>query len=358
MPIGAGARPGSPMRGHPAPRFPNGIHCRDYTRHVRVDAAGRPCAQVLVIPGHRVRMSVKAADDALDFDFRRRVIRPDLDSNYCRRPGIYLHEVLENLGDSRAILLNGNNIGYWGNQYVIDDEELVYKPKGALFDDGRLHAHATGDHTFFVDWRRSTHRFEIADVNLVGWKNPGDSDVNIQPVSKHVPPCGISGFPLLRRGRPVWHEYGEAAWDPGLLFDLGALRRGDKYPEIRAYVRRLLDEGAPLAHHPMTVVGLNRHHDIVLLVVERTAYSPGMTVARAADLLVTRFDVRDAIVLGAAGDTQLATTEEGFLITPFIADYAQSAARPVPPHMLCAQLFGASVWARPVPSYVLLQIND
>jgi hypothetical protein len=359
MPIEAGARAGLPVRRRPASPFADEVLCGGYTRHVRRDGSGRPTAQILVIPGHRVQMSVKAADDALDFDFRRRVIRPDLGPDYCRRPGIYLHEVLESLRDSRVILLNGNNVGYWGNQFVIDNGRLVYKPKGPLFDDGRLHAHATGDHAFFVDSQRSPHRYQIVDVKLFGRpKDLGDSGVELEVVARHVPPYGISGFPLLRKGRAVWREHGEYAWDPGLLFDLGALRRGDKYPEIRAYVRRLLDEGAPLAHHPMTVVGLNRDHDIVLLVVERTAYSPGMTVARAADLLATRFDVRDAIVLGAAGDTQLATTEEGFLITPFIADYAQSAARAVPPHLLSAQLSGVSVWARPVPSYVLLQITD
>ena len=80
----------------------------------------------------------------------------------------------------------------------------------------------------------------------------------------------------------------------------------------------------------MTVIGLDSDGDVVLLVVEKSHRSRGITVAEAARLLRRRFDVRDAIVLGAAGDSQLATTAEGFLTVPFVADYARSAARPSP----------------------------
>ncbi len=58
-------------------------------------------------------------------------------------------------------------------------------------------------------------------------------------------------------------------------------------------------------------------------------------------------------MLGAAGDSQLATTAEGFLTVPFVADYARSAARPVPDDLLCDELKGQPAHARPVPCYVL-----
>ena len=82
-----------------------------------------------------------------------------------------------------------------------------------------------------------------------------------------------------------------------------------------------------------------------------------MTVAEAAELLSRRFAVRDAIVLGAAGDAQLATTEEGVLTQPVVASYAQPSARRVPDRLLCEGLRDREVWARPVPSYVEFRIT-
>jgi hypothetical protein len=107
----------------------------------------------------------------------------------------------------------------------------------------------------------------------------------------------------------------------------------------------------------MTVIGLDRRGDIVLLVVERSQRSPGMTVDEAAVLLSERFHVRDAIVLGAAGDAQLATTHEGLLVEPWVTRYAKDAARPVRPDLLHPKLRRRGVWARPVPSYVAFLLN-
>ena len=92
----------------------------------------------------------------------------------------------------------------------------------------------------------------------------------------------------------------------------------------------------------MTVMGLDAKGDVVLLVVEKSHRSRGITVAEAARLLRRRFDVRDAIVLGAAGDSQLATTAEGFLTVPLVADYAKATARRIPDDLLCAELEGTT----------------
>ena len=105
----------------------------------------------------------------------------------------------------------------------------------------------------------------------------------------------------------------------------------------------------------MTVMGLAANGDVVLLVVEKSTRSRGITVAEAARLLRRRFEVRDAIVLGAAGDAQLATTAEGFLTVPLVADYARSAARRIPDDLLCDELKGQPAYARPVPCYVILR---
>ena len=250
--------------------------------------AARP-PQILVIPGHRVRMSVKAAEDALEFDFRSRVIRPDLGPDYCRRPGIYLHDVLANLSDSRAILLNGNNVGYWGNQFVIDDGRLVYKLKGPLFDDGRLHAHATGDHAFFVDSQRNPHRFQIADVKLFGrpkilairastsmW-----SPVTSRPTAfrgsrccARVERCGAStaSTPGIRGCSSTWGAPArrQVSGDPRLRLTPAGRGRPPGAPSDD----RSRPEPRP-RHRPTR----RRTHGI----------QPGMTVARAADLLATRF---------------------------------------------------------------------
>lgn len=354
MSIGTRSSVGPRVRRKPRYGFVQTLHYVGYSRHIRRDADGALSAQVMVLAGNRVRMQVKAAGEALEFDFRRQSIRPDLSAEYCRRPGFYLQDVLQQLISDRrrAVLLNGNNIGYWGNQFVIDGGELIYKPKGPLFDDGRLHAHATGDYAFFLD----ANGFSIADLKLFGTRSSQNSDVNIT-AGRSLPSCGISGFPLVRAGRAVWREHGELAWDPGLLFDLGPLR-GDQYSEIRTYVRQLLDEGAELARHPMTVVGVDSERNIVLLVVTRTKRSFGLSVAQAAELLMDQFDVSDAIVLGAAGDAQLASTEEGFLASPYVASYASTAAKSIPADLLSRELRDGDVRARPVPSYVLFEIKS
>ncbi|MBL8927273.1 MAG: hypothetical protein JNM77_13700 [Pseudonocardia sp.] len=62
-------------------------------------------------------------------------------------------------------------------------------------------------------------------------------------------------------------------------------------------------------------------------------------------------------MLGAAGDSQLATTEEGFLTVPFVADYARSAARRIADDLLCDELKGQPAYARPVPCYVLFRAS-
>jgi Phosphodiester glycosidase len=311
-------------------------------------------AQVLRVPSARLSMSVREDQAVMELDFRRTVTRPDLvGAAYRERPGYHLTDVLGELrsSESSAILFNGNNVGWWGNQFVIRRKQLRFKPKGPIFDDGDLPTHVSGLHAFLLPGSPS---YQIVDIKLHGTKREsGDTSEMDLRALRPLPRCGLSGFPLIRHGRPVWEQHGEKAWDPGLLFDLGASRM-DGHGVISEFVRVLIKAGEQLVRHPMTVIGLDETNNVVLLVVEKSHRSRGMNVAEAARLLRRRFAVRDAIVLGAAGDAQLATTLEGFLTVPLVAPYARDAARPIPDDMLSSGL-GNAVSARPVPCYVVLR---
>lgn len=332
---------------------------RSYDRFLVRYEQSRLIAQVIIVTQDRLRMSVHAHDDALAVDFAtHQVTDPTHMDNYRDRPGFYLHERLARLlrAGISAILLNGNNIGYWGNQFVIQNGELKYKRRGPIFDDGRLEVHTTAKHAFFVG---DDSGFRIESLALVGTQREnGRTLVDVVVGGDgHLPRYGLSGFPILREGRRVWEEHAEYAWDPGLLYDFGRIRDVSA-GQLRQMVRERVTSKTPLARHPMAVVGIDARRQVVLLVVERSNQSRGMTVAEAADLLSRRFAVRDAIVLGAAGDAQLATTEEGVLTDPFVAPHAKHVARRIPDALLGEALRGRAVWARPVPSYVEFRLPD
>jgi Phosphodiester glycosidase len=337
------------------PHFGVRASAENYSRFLVRYTRREMTAQVIVVAQNRLRMAVHAHDDALDVNFSsHQVTNPHDADTYRDRPGFYLHEKLAELADKgiSAIILNGNNIGYWGNQYVIEDKQFKYKQRGPLFDDGKLLAHANGDHAFFVE---TNGTFRIKSLALAGTQRAeGATLENLRVVTPRLPRFGLSGFPLLRDGKPVWRKHGALAWDPGLLFDLGRIE-GYTTIELRNMVEELLDSGAKLARHPMTVVGIDAFGQVVLLVVERSRFSGGMTVEEAAVLLRRRFQVQDAIVLGAA---QLATTEEGFLTEPLIAEHAIPTARRIPDELLAPDLKGRDIYARPVPCYVVFELTD
>lgn len=344
-------RPDAGQQGRPS--FGARGPAQSYDRFLVRFEQGRLTAQVVVVPRGKLRMSVRVHDEALAVDFtRHQVTDPDRVDSYRDRPGYYLHEELSRLVKEHtpAILLNGNNIGYWGNQFVIQNRKIRYKRRGPIFDDGKLHAYATDKHAFFLG---GGNRFRIESLALVGTpRENGQSLISVAAGGGYdLPRFGLSGFPLMRGGQSVWEEHAEYAWDPCLLYDFGRISEFTA-GELRKMVREMVTAKAPLARHPMTVIGIDESEQVVLLVVERSEHSRGMTVAEAADLLRRRFAVRDAIVLGAAGDAQLATTEEGVLTEPFVAPYARHSAREIPDELLGDALRGRPVWARPVPSYV------
>lgn len=317
---------------------------------------GGVSGQMLLLRGDQVRMVPYVHGEVLKLDFRSTVIRSDLPGPYRARPGFLLHRELETLrkAGASAVLLNGNNVGYWGNQFVIQERELVYKPKGPIFDDDRLHHHVAGKHAFF----HAGDRFRVSEFNLAAAKKPDQSEVEIS-APKNLPECGLSGFPLVRWGEPRWKDHYRSAWDPALLFDVGPFA-GAKFEVLAGQMRKRIETRPQLglARHPMTVVGVRDDGDILLLVVERQdrPHRPGgITVDEAATLMIS-FHAEDAIVLGAAGDAQLATTREGVLTRPYVAPYAKAAAEKIPEHLLCREEVGdGEVLARPIPCYLLFQ---
>ena len=106
------------------------------------------------------------------------------------------------------MLLNGNNVGWWGNQFVIRRKQLRFKPKGPIFDDGDLPAHVSGHHAFFL---HGSLGFQIVDIQLHGTtRAAGDTNEMDLRAYADLPRCGLSGFPLIRHGKTVWeHERGE-----------------------------------------------------------------------------------------------------------------------------------------------------
>lgn len=315
-------------------------------------------AQVLLVPPLGLTMEVHEDPDTLGVDFRVEVTRSDLGVRQTReRPGIHLSSVLPKLlnDGGPAILFNGNNLGWWGNQFVIRDRELVYKRQGPLFDDGVPALHVEGQYAFFVP---TGSGFEIRRFKLSTTPSrtrSGEIELN---ADEPLPEFGLSGFPLVHDGEAVWQSSASHAWDPRLLFDVPIRRRAGRW-QIRKEIQVQREAGAPLVRHAMTVLGVDLWGGVVVLVVEKSdetsKRSAGMTVAEAADLLIRRFLVTDAIVLGAAGDAQLATTDEGFLIAPLVEKHVQTVAKKLPEELLGRNLEALQPCARPVPCYVVLR---
>ena len=285
-------------------------------------------AQILLIPPADVDMDIRVDRETLAADWRKEVSRPDLVVPQTRtRPGIHLSAVLQELVDNgeRAILFNGNNVGWWGNQHVIRDGKLEYKTRGPIFDDELLHEHVRGRHAFLVS---TPSGFAIRRLTLSATRcGPASDEIELR-AKEPLPGFGLSGFPLLRDYKTVWQTSARHAWDPRLLFDVRPPRGAGRW-HIRKEIQAQLKKGAPLVRHALTVVGVDLWGRLVLL-VDR-AVRPGRghdrrrggTPAPGGD-----FQVGDAIVLGAAGDAQLATTEEGFLTAPLVEPHTPRR----PPH--------------------------
>ena len=206
--------------GHPEFAY----RCDLYTRYRLINPATPFFAQVLLIDSDQCTLGVDVDGVALGVDFRTESTRPDVPGRQRERPGIRIAERLAEARDNghRSVLVNGNNVGYWGNQFAFRDGNLVYKERGPIFDDGELAAHATGEYPFFYG---SQDGFFFRKVRLSSTTVGLDTVVTSPDPESTPPPAGLSGYPLVWGGKPVWSrtEHLDMVWDPQLVFEVGRL---------------------------------------------------------------------------------------------------------------------------------------
>lgn len=363
---------GPPLGSHQAPQH----HTDLYLRITHESPRRRLFAQALFISAARSAMTVEAHPDALDVDFRKYSTRSDVPGEHRGRPGFLLADELRRARDDgrRVVMFNGNNIGYWGNQYVIQSGVPDGKRRGPIFDDQRLADHTFGRFTFFT---RSGSRYRISEINLRAVaQDPTQSDIGgVRPFGRTdpEPEIGLSGFPLVRDGRSVWRANVAQAWDPHLLYDLPRSTSRDRTALVMAIEqRRAADKdsmadaigqrtgaayrGGALVRHAMTLVGVDKHGDAIVVAVEKSDRSAGVSVAGAAGLML-EFGATDAIALGAAGDTQLASTYEGFLVSPLVESHSRPYAPHIPSTLWGDDVSGMPMSARPVPCLVTIGLS-
>ena len=214
------------------------------------------------------------------------------------------------LWGGRAVLVNGNNIGYWANQFAVRRDNLLHKERGPIFDDGDLDGTREA-HTLLLLVRR---RFGVRGDSARSGADGGlDTVVAVIHDTYHSEPTRRSpASPVLRRkAMPVAVGPPGTGVGPPPGLEVGRLV-GSPAGDRRSLVRRHLGPpAAPLARIPMTAVGVDRDGLAVLAVVEQSTRSRGISLAGMAESCSLRRG--RAVVLGAAGDAQLATTDGGFL---------------------------------------------
>lgn len=322
--------------------------CRSHLYHrYCLERPGLFAQILLLIPGV-CDMNVQVDKEVLDVDFGWESTRPDVPGVHRPRPGLRLGEHLNAAiaGNERQVLFNGNNVGYWGNQFVIDHSALVFKSHGRpIFDDDGA-GYADRPHTFFC-W--SDGGFTVEDIELSASRTLRPPNMSVSASGQRpLPDAGLSGFPLVRDRTPVWDDHRAAAWDPNLLYAVGRMTGVRRADAVRLITER---SGEPLVRHPITAVGVDRAGYAVVLVAEQSSRSDGLSVAEAAEMLLD-FGATDAVALGAAGDAQLATTDEGFLTAPLVAAHVRHCARSLGRQQKSGYLTSMAVRARPVPCLV------
>lgn len=331
----------------------------EFYRRYLINDPGRLFAQVLVVPGAGVQMRVKASRMALDVDFRTESTRPDVPGRQRPRPGFRLVDKLNEAHSKQTprILFNGNNVGYWGNQFVVEVGRLRFKPKGPIFDDKKLVEHVAGRFSFLC-W--SPGAFTVRSISLRSFSGGAadESGIDVLPAdgSPALPIWAVSGFPLVKSGRQVWQHNLCEAWDPRLLFDVGRLV-ATSHDQVVEDIRSRHAAGHAQVPHSLTAAGVDRHGNAIIMVVEQSDRSRGLTIAEAAAQM-KQLGAVNAIALGAAGDAQLATTDEGFLIAPLVDEHVRPYSQPVPECYRGADLPDRPVAARPVPCIVSIERRD
>lgn len=315
-------------------------------------------AQVLKLSPLRYSLRVEVHPRVLAVNFARECTRRDVEGTYIGRPGYYLSDQVEALKkvETPAIVTNGNNVGYWGNQFLVKHDVLTYKKNTPVFqypdaDD------LSGCYTFLV--QTSSGALQFDDIYIDATTSKGENPVahfEVKPgASSAEPAVGLSGYPLLRNRNPVWHSNIHQVWDPRLLYDTGGTR-GLRRAEVLRRLKKAERNAAPMLRHAMTIVGLDDHARLVLLVAEKSPRSEGVSVLEAASL-ATQLGVADAIVIGAAGDAQLGSTDEGILVWPLVSNHDREVSQQVKREVLAPRVVPVGVRERPVPSMLTIAAN-
>jgi hypothetical protein len=312
-------------------------------------------AQALKLNLRRYNLQVEAHPRVLAINFAHESTRRDVTGRYIGRPGYYLSSHLETLKTAElpAIATNGNNVGYWGNQFILRDDVLTYKKHTPVFqypdaDD------LSDSYTFLL--QTSSGELKFDDVYIDAMTSRHENAVahfEVKPRQGAVElAVGLSGYPLLRNKKPVWHSNVHQVWDPRLLYDTGSTR-GLRRAEVLRRLKKAERNGAPMLRHAMTIIGLDDHRRVVVLVAEKSPRSDGISIEEAATL-ATKLGVEDAIVIGAAGDAQLGSTDEGILIWPLVSNYDREVSQQIKRKLVAAKAIPVGARERPVPSLLTI----
>lgn len=334
-------------------------HCGLYQRS-EISGSGFPFHGQWFEFAARIRIFVGADQRALGLDFETESARPDVAGKaYRGRPGAYLSVLTRLFADTvgDCLSINGNNIGYWANQFIIRKGHLVYKTVTPMFFDDPNDI--SGSYPFVGQLVNSDIAFRRIKINA---DSPQQAHSKIllrvaKPTDIASIVAGISGYPLIERGRPVWSRYIDQAWDPKLVFYVGDLTD----VRHRGIVRRLREaqsRGDQLQRHGLTFLGVNEAGRLCALVVaEGQSTSRGINLEEAADLLA-QLGVTSCIVLGGKGDVQSISSLEGALIEPLLSPHDRDSAMPIHALGFRSSRSQAQILERPIPSWVVITSSD
>jgi Phosphodiester glycosidase len=285
----------------------------------------RARGHILRIP--RIKpLALRVAVDprALWFDFSKYSTRPDLPGRtYSGRPGIYLSYLVRDIASATGFCLglNGNNLGYWPNQFAVADGRLVFKPVPGLYENEL--EDVSGPAHFLS--QAGDGGFDIRTIDVVGAVAGSERKVTLQGDASFS--AGVSGYPLFIRSRAVWNESRRAAWDPKLIADVPSAHQRTR----SELVKRVCDVPADQAwlRHAFTLAGTTSQHELVLVAVEeRESNDGGISLPAAADLM-SCLGCTDAIVLGGKGDVQAVSSQEGAIVRPLLSPHDRAVSRQV-----------------------------
>lgn len=309
-------------------------------------------------PNHALKMWVGVDQDALELDFEKQSARPDVpDRIYVGRPGVYLSRLARILRDCNGpcIVANGNNIGYWGNQFAIINGRLLFKSVTPLFFDPL--EDISGTYPFLVQLTDGT--FDSRGIELESQApNTQEARILLKPRRPDVIDsvvAGISGYPVIMDAKVVWHEHINEAWDPKLLYFIGDVSKLDRSTMLKR-LKIAHAKGETLQRHGLTFLALDAGHRLHIMVVEeQESASRGISVLEAARIFVA-LEMNSCIVLGGKGDAQLVSTQEGALITPLTSSHDVDCSKPIDHLDIHRSKTERKeiLLERPVPSFVIV----